>query len=176
MAGQERSRRVPTAGQPRQATSPQRTTVLPASSDVTVRSPASGARRRGRHRLVGDWRDLGDRDAGPWPEELVEVANVVSLHDQERGVLREREPVAEDLDVLASLVEQRLRAALPIRTVPRLVRLLDVEEHSSDLPLRGVFANDCRALPRTMIVPSVRAVVATNSRSARRSSVSALRR
>src|SRR4029078_1274951 len=73
--------------------------------------------------------------ARPWLQELVQVPDVVGLHDEEGRVLGERQPEPVDLDAVVALVEQRLRAALSVWAVLWRMRLLDVEEHLADLRL-----------------------------------------
>ena len=89
----------------------------------------------GRGRLVADGRDLAGRHRCPGPEERLEMRDVVRLDDEVRRVLRERQPVAVDLDVLRCPVEERRRAPFAVRAILGRVRLLDVEEHPEGLPV-----------------------------------------
>src|SRR5215831_3986685 len=85
--------------------------------------------------LVADGRDLAGRHSRPGLEERLEAGDVVGLDDEECRVLRKRKPVTVDLNVLHVAVEKRGRATLAVRTVLRLVRLLDVEQHAAAPPL-----------------------------------------
>src|SRR5215207_3478333 len=65
----------------------------------------------------------------------MQVLDVVGLDDQERRVLWEREPVADEPDVRRLAVEEGRRAALSVRAVVGLMALRDVEQHRPGPPL-----------------------------------------
>src|SRR5262249_20144728 len=77
--------------------------------------------------------------------EVVEVSDVVRLHDEVVRVRREGEPVPDDRHVLRLAVEEGARAALSVRAVFRRVCLLDVKEHAS-LLVRGRLMRGSRTL------------------------------
>src|SRR6185503_9830425 len=127
-------------GIPPRATCPKRTdreAILRASGSGSPESVANRHLARDWGGLVADGRDLARRHRRPWAEELLEMSDVVRLDHEIRRVLRERQPIAVDLDVLRFAVEERFRSPFAVRAIVRRVRLLDVEEHPEASPSRG---------------------------------------
>ena len=114
---------------------PDREAILRAPGSGSPESVVNWHLARDWGGLVADGRDLARRHRRPWAEELLEMRDVVRLDHEIRRVLRERQPIAVDLDVLRCAIEERRRAPFAVRAILGRVCLLDVEEHPEGLPV-----------------------------------------
>jgi len=121
--------------------------------------------------LVADGRDVAGRDLGPGQQEGMQVGDVIGLDDEIGRVVREGQPITEDLDVLRLTVEEGFRASLSVWAIVGCVRLRDMEEHGQDLcfPGAGLRVGDLSAwkTPREALAATCLSMPALCPRAAR---------